>query len=116
MKELIIDAVELGYVPLFYTKRGTINTVAKKLRKLVKDHVERLELAHLKGWIRENDGYNLEVIPYQGDWSYNVVETKFGRNVDGIIDVSQFNYKEYDEAKLKGLKQIIKLINKTQEL
>ena len=107
MKELIMDAVALGYAPLFYTKRGTINSMAKKLEGITVERCKPLELSHLQQWLREEKGIVLAIHYTDGVseyyWSYwNLINNK------GLVGGT--NSKTYEEALVGGIKEAINLV------
>ena len=121
MKELILDAVALGYKPLFYTKRGTINAMAKKLEKFAIGHCEPLELYLLQIWLMEAKGIYLTIIDYYGEkvdydtWKFigwknsiNVIEK--GTAMLFADDEDNTPYKTYEEALMQGIKEAVKLV------
>ena len=109
MKELIVNAVSLGYTPLFYTKRGTINAMAKKLEKLTVERCEPLELSRLQQWLREGKGVYLDI---GSDWT-NERKPKFVYSFSKTSGEKKFwwsdLYLTYEEALLDGLKEAVNL-------
>lgn len=104
MKELIVHAVALGYQPLFYTKRGTINAMAKKLEKITIERCKPLELFCLQKWLRE--GKKIIVEPHA---MYNDIGNLYF-NYFIFPDESQgHDYETYEESLFEGLKESLKL-------
>ena len=108
MKELIVSAVALGYTPLFYTKRGTINAMAKKLEGITVERCKPLELSHLQRWLREEKDCHITV-QYCTDpcYIYNI-------DIDGkskyFSDISKEDFKTHEEALEEGLKEAVNLV------